>query len=231
MRVSAVSAAGLLALAACMPADASAQGAAQPYHALGTQPFWSVTIDGQTIRYEPANGTTMTVPSPQPIIGFNGERYETRRLTVDITHVKCSDGMSDRTYRDTVVLTVDGRKLRGCGGEGATPATLLEGEWAIQSIAGRRPAPGTPPMVRFQGTQINGSTGCNNFGGGFRFERGHLTTGALITTRRACIGPANAQEQNLLKLLGQRLSVSRNRSGRLVMTGRGGQAVVLARVR
>lgn len=232
MRVSAISAACLPVLAACMPTGASAQGAAQPYHAIGTQPFWSVTIDGQAIRYEPANGATITVPSPRPIVGFNGERYVTRRLSVDITHVKCSDGMTDRSYRDTVLLTVDGRKLRGCGGETAAATTLLEGGWTIRSIAGRRPATGTPPEVRFEGTRINGGTGCNNFGGTFRFERGHLTTGALITTRRACTAKAaNIQEQNLLKLLGQRLSASRNRGGTLTMTGRGGQTLVLARMR
>ncbi|MBC9031478.1 META domain-containing protein [Sphingomonas sp. JC676] len=233
MRVSAISAIGLLALAACMPANASAQSAAQPYHGLGTEPFWSVTLDGQTIHYEPANGPAVSVPSPRPIVGFNGERYETRRLTVDITHVKCSDGMSDRIYHDTVVLTVDGKTLRGCGGETATspataPSTLLEGAWSIQSIAGRRPVAGTRPDVRFQGTRISGSTGCNSFGGAFRFDRGHLTTGPLITTRRACARPANAQEQNVLKLLGQRLSVSRNRAGKLVMTGHG-QTLVLVR--
>lgn len=233
MRVSA-SAIGLLALTACIPAGASAQSVAQPYHGLGTEPFWSVTLDGQTIRYEPASGPATTIPSPRPIVGFNGERYETRRLTVDITHVKCSDGMSDRTYPDTVVLTIGGRTLRGCGGAPASEAvpaatTLLEGGWSVQSVAGRRAVAGTRPEVRFQGTRISGSTGCNNFGGSFRFDRGHLTTGALITTRRACARQMNAQEQNLLKLLGQRLSVSRNRSGTLVMTGRGGQTLVLAR--
>jgi heat shock protein HslJ len=236
MRVSAISAIGLLALAACMPAGANAQSAAQPYHGLGTQPFWSITLDGQTIRYEPASGPVISVPSPRPIIGFNGERYETRRLTVDITHVRCSDGMSDRTYPDTVVLTVGGRKLRGCGGETAAssaPAqsTLLEGAWTIQAVAGRRPVTGTHPEVRFQGTRISGSTGCNNFGGAFRFDRGHLTTGALISTRRACEPAANVQEQTVLKLLGQRLSVSRNRAGKLVMTGRSAQTLVLVRAR
>jgi len=237
MRISAIAALGLLAMAAvCMPASAGAQSAAQPYHGLGTEPFWSITLDGQTIRYEPATGPVIAVPSPRPIIGFNGERYVTRRLTVDITHVKCSDGMSDRSYPDTVVLTIDGRTLRGCGGEAAAspapaPWTLLEGEWTIQSIAGRRPVAGTRPEMRFQGTRISGNTGCNNFGGAFRFERGHLTTGALISTRRACARPASAQEQNVLKLLGQRLSVSRNRAGRLVMTSRGGQTLVLARLR
>ena len=236
MRMSVLSAIGLLALAACIPAGASAQSTTQPYHALGTEPFWSVTLDGQTIRYEPASGAAISVPSPRPIIGFNGERYETRRLTVDITHVKCSDGMSDRTYHDTVVLTVNGRTLRGCGGENSAspvpaPTTLLEGGWTIEAVAGRRPVAGTHPEVRFQGTRISGTTGCNSFGGTFRFDRGHLTTGALITTRRACARPANAQEQSVLKLLGQRLSVSRNRTGKLVMTGRGGQTLVLVRAR
>jgi heat shock protein HslJ len=40
-----------------------------------------------------------------------------------------------------------------------------------------------------------------------------------------------AQERSLLDLLGKRLSVSRNRSGKLVLTARGGRTLVLTRER
>lgn len=227
-----LAAAGLLTLVAL---PALAQSNAQPYRALGTEPFWSLTIDGSRIRYQPANGRTVTVAKPRPIIGFNGERYEARGMTVDITHVECSDGMSDRSYHDTVTLTLRGRTLRGCGGtilsERPTPGPVIEGAWTIQSIAGRPPVAQSMPRVTFTNVRMSGSTGCNNFNGGFRFERGRLTAGPLATTRRGCIGPVNAQEQKLLRLFDQPLSVSRNRNGKLVMTARGGETLVLAPVR
>jgi heat shock protein HslJ len=228
-----IAAAGLLTLTAL---PAFAQSNAQPYRALGTEPFWSLTIDGRTIRYQPAEGRAVTVARPRPIVGFNGERYVTRGLTVDITHVECSDGMSDRTYHDTVTVTLRGRTLRGCGGdvlsERPAQASLLEGEWRIESINRRLVAPRTRPRVTFSGQRISGNASCNNFNGSFRFERGRLTAGPLATTRMACTQRVqNVQESNVLRILGKPLSVSRNRNGKLVLTARGGETVVLAPVR
>lgn len=225
-----IAAAGLLTLIAL---PAFAQSNAQPYRALGTEPFWSLTIDGRTIRYQPAEGRAVTVARPRPIVGFNGERYVTRGLTVDITHVECSDGMSDRTYHDTVTVTLRGRTLRGCGGDVLSKrpaqASLLEGEWRIESINRRLVAPRTRPRVTFSGQRISGNASCNNFNGSFRFERGRLTAGPLATTRMACTQRVqNVQESNVLRILGKPLSVSRNRNGKLVLTARGGETVVLA---
>jgi heat shock protein HslJ len=155
---------------------------------------------------------------------------------VDITHVECSDGMSDRTYHDTVTVTLRGRTLRGCGGdvlsERPAQASLLEGEWRIESINRRLVAPRTRPRVTFSGQRISGNASCNNFNGSFRFERGRLTAGPLATTRMACTQRVqNVQESNVLRILGKPLSVSRNRNGKLVLTARGGETVVLAPVR
>jgi len=53
--------------------------------------------------------------TPQVIIGAVSEVYQTPRLSVSIVHSRCSDGMSDRVYPDTVNVLVDGRPYRGCG--------------------------------------------------------------------------------------------------------------------
>lgn len=104
----------LLALAACAPVTPSPQPAA--YRALGTEPFWSVTLGGGRLRYDDPEGRVIDAAAPAARPSFNGERYVTPRLTLDITHSPCSDGMSDRTYPDTVLVIADGRELRGCGG-------------------------------------------------------------------------------------------------------------------
>ncbi len=228
-----LAAAGLLTLIAL---PALAQSNAQPFRATGTEPFWSLTIDGSTIRYQPAGGRVVSVARPRPIIGFNGENYRTRRLTVDITHVECSDGMSGRTYHDTVTLKVAGRTLRGCGGEilseAPAQASLLEGSWRIASIGGRPVSPRTSPRVTFSGARISGNASCNNFNGSFRFERGRLTAGRLASTRMACaLRVQNVQESNVLRILGEPLSVSRNRGGKLVLTGRPGDTLTLVPAR
>ncbi|MES2445155.1 MAG: META domain-containing protein [Pseudomonadota bacterium] len=201
-----------------------------PYRAAGTEPFWSLTIDARTMKFEAPGARSVTVPTPKVIHGFAGEIYQTRRIGVNTVHKACSDGMSDRTYPDTVQVTVDGRRYEGCGGTpaGEQARSAIDGSWRIETIAGRPAVRGTSVTVAFNGTRMNGNTGCNSFSGNYRLDRGFLSAGPLITTRRACTRFTNAQEQSLLGLFGQRLSVSSTRNGKLVMTGRGG-TLVLAR--
>lgn len=230
MRASLATLAALLTLAG-LPAHA--QSDAQSYRAAGTEPFWALTIGARTMRFEAPGRQPVSVATPRVIHGFAGEMWQTRRIDVNSIHQRCSDGMRDTVYADTVTVKVDGRVYKGCGGDrvaAAAPTSLLEGSWTIQAIGGRPPLPGSHPSVEFRGDRISGDSGCNRFSGSYRFERGRLTTGPLASTRRACVGGgANAQEQRLLRLIGQRLSVSSNRAGKLVITAANGQTLVLAR--
>lgn len=109
-------------------------------------------------------------------------------------------------------------------------ASLLEGDWTIEAVGGRPVARGTTPAVAFHDARISGNASCNRFSGSFRFERGHLTTGPLGTTRMACVQRAqNLQERTVLRVLGKRLRVSRNRSGTLVLTSPQGETLRLVR--
>ena len=100
----------LLAGCATMPAG---QGA--PYRALGTEPFWAVTIAGGRMTYETPDGG-FSVPAPRAQETGDGRIYRTRRITLHVWLAECSDGMSDRRYPETVRAEVDGRTLDGCGG-------------------------------------------------------------------------------------------------------------------
>jgi uncharacterized membrane protein len=86
------------------------------YHALGTEPFWSLTIDARQMTFTQPDAAPVQQPTPKAIIGFAGEIYRTPRIDVNIVHAPCSDGMSDRVYPDKVQVTVDGRQFNGCGG-------------------------------------------------------------------------------------------------------------------
>lgn len=96
------------------------------YVALGTEPFWRLTINQHEMVFTEANapGVQIMQPTPKVIIGFAGEIYQTPRVGVNIVHTRCSDGMSDRVYPDKVQVRVDGRAFEGCGGlpiAGPTP--------------------------------------------------------------------------------------------------------------
>jgi heat shock protein HslJ len=110
-----------LALVACTSDDR-----AQPptsYRAIGQEPGWTVTISDQRIDYVGDYGETrISVPAPSPRPTFNGHRYETERLIVDITNVACTDAMNGRRYADEVRVIADGKEVHGCGGEPLTDA-------------------------------------------------------------------------------------------------------------
>ncbi len=95
---------------------------ANDYRASGTEPFWDLTIGRDMVFTDRGTGLTVSQPTPQVITGVAGEIYRTPRLEVNVTHTACNDGMSDRTYPDTVQVYVDGRLYRGCGGGGGVAA-------------------------------------------------------------------------------------------------------------
>jgi heat shock protein HslJ len=86
------------------------------YHATGTEPFWGLAIDERQMVFTQPDAQPIAAPTPRVIVGFAGEMYQTPRLSVNIVHAQCSDGMSDRTYPDKVQVTADGRQFNGCGG-------------------------------------------------------------------------------------------------------------------
>ena len=111
----------LALLAGCMqpppPPPITPNPPGSTYRALGTEPFWDLTIDSrQMIFTDRGNNVSVAAATPRVIIGIAGEIYQTPRLSVNIVHAQCSDGMSDRTYPDKVQVTADGHHYEGCGG-------------------------------------------------------------------------------------------------------------------
>ena len=216
----------VLLVAACAPApppsNASATG---PYRAVGTEPGWALTIADGMMRYQGDYGEArIAVPAPEPRTTVNGRRYETERLTVDIRHVRCSDGMSDRRYADTVTVTADGKTAHGCGGAASTPGTVaLAGtDWAIATINGAPPAAARKAVVTFADGRVSGNAGCNSFGGSYVLEGNRLTVGPLISTKMACMGPGMTQERAVFDILQQPMAVASNEDGSLTLSNEAG---------
>ncbi len=88
----------------------------ESYRALGTEPFWSITIENGRMTYStPDGGFSIRAPRGQEL--GDGRLWETRRITLQSSNQECSDGMSDNRYAQTVRAVVDGRTLEGCGGD------------------------------------------------------------------------------------------------------------------
>ena len=111
-----------IATSACGPHPAPPPITPNPpggvYRAVGTEPFWDLTIDERQMIFTDRGNSAppIAAPTPRVIIGVAGEIYQTPRLSVNIVHARCSDGMSDRVYPDKVQVNVDGRSFQGCGG-------------------------------------------------------------------------------------------------------------------
>ena len=97
--------------------DAPARPSPSAYTARGQEPGWALTIAKGRIDYVGNYGDTrINLPHSQPKTTPTGHRYETPRLTVDVSHGRCNDAMSGHGYADQVTVTADGQTYRGCGG-------------------------------------------------------------------------------------------------------------------
>ena len=91
--------------------------AMETYAARGQEPGWALSIANGRIDYTGNYGEKrISVARPDPRTTFNGHRYQTPRLIVDVTHGRCNDVMSGHGYADSVTVIADGETYRGCGG-------------------------------------------------------------------------------------------------------------------
>ncbi len=153
-------------------------------------------------------GTSVSVsqPTPVPIQGVAGPIYRTPRIEVNITHRPCSDGMSDRSYPDSVQVYVDGRMYGGCGAPvsfftqvdetgqlrppappvGAPVVDLRSTNWRVVAINGTR-TPASNFYLNFMPDgRIGAKFGCNSLGAGYTQSGNILSVGAIAATRMAC---------------------------------------------
>ena len=160
------------------------------YRASGTEPFWDLTIGRELIFTDRGTGLTIVQPTPRRSAASPATIYRTQRLEVNITHQPCNDGMSDRSYPDTVQVYADGRLYRGCGGAaagdplapappGAAPMAAAAGRrqgrrrrstaragWCWRSTAARCRATSNIAM-EFDAGKLSAKFGCNSIGAGY----------------------------------------------------------------
>jgi heat shock protein HslJ len=226
--ISIVAAAGL-ALAACqsIPDTKGDSGGLAPYKALGTEPFWSLNIDRDKMRFEHEGVVSVGAKDVQARPSFNGWRYSSAKITADVTFTPCSDGMSEFTYKDTVTVMVGKREYKGCGG-GIIPPEKLDGtSWQIVSINGANIPSEREAMLRFEDGRISGTVGCNRLGAEYQFADRKLSVGPMMSTKMACPDPVGQQEYAFTLALGNLGSTEFPGDGTMVLTAKDGSRIVL----
>jgi uncharacterized membrane protein len=85
------------------------------YRAIGTEPFWALTITGGSAQLERADKAPRRFRVER--IAQNGAiRYLGDGFTVTLSEGPCSDGMSDALWSDRVQIAFADGTLKGCGG-------------------------------------------------------------------------------------------------------------------
>ena len=210
------------------------------YHAVGTEPFWDLGIGRDLVFTDRGNGVEVVQPTPPVQVGVAGEIYNTPRINVNIVHARCSDGMSDRSYPDTVQVRVDGREYRGCGQSmggaamapvptappaGIAPPLDLT-RWRVVSISGR-PVPPGDYHVDFEAGRIAAKFGCNGISGSYTQTGSTLDAGALISTKMAC--PDMSWESQGSAVLDKVMTVAMIGPNRLNLTSSAGSIELVRR--
>ena len=109
------------------------------------------------------------------------------------------------------------------------PTTLVGTVWQVVTVNGRPAIVGSEPTAAFAAAEVKGSAGCNSYGGRYAYDP---STGAiqfleLGATAMACLeGARNEFETTFLQAIGQATSASIDPTGRLVLTGAGGEIVL-----
>lgn len=183
---------------------------AAPYLAKGGAPEWSLIIDERNLTFI-GGGTAAPVvqPTPQVIVGFAGEIYQTPRIGVNIVHAPCTDAATGRTHPDRVQVTVDQRRFEGCGGESrVAPSLALAGSrWRVVAINGQAVPAAGDYSLSFEARRLSGRFGCNGFGGGYGQSGTTLNPGLIAATRMACAEPAMSFEQQGLAVLSRTTTI------------------------
>ncbi len=185
------------------------RAAPEIFSALGTEPFWGVTVANDRIVYDPSEGEDVSAPTPPRQATSDGYRWQARRITVEVANRACSDGMSNNVYPAEVKVFVNGARLTGCGGYDFTQS-LSGTAWQIVNV-NLNDVSGDAYRIEFTGDRISGRAGCNRFNGTYsRRDDRTIVVGALATTRMACPEPQMEHERAVLEMftLPVRLSYS-----------------------
>lgn len=107
--------------------------------------------------------------------------------------------------------------MGACGSDEASPASLPDGTYRLESISGRDLVEGTTIELLVEADTVNLGAGCNRMFGDYAIEDGRLVVGQLASTRMACSPESMDQDEWLIALMtseptveidGDRLTIS-----------------------
>jgi heat shock protein HslJ/membrane-bound inhibitor of C-type lysozyme len=200
--------------------------------ARGNEPGWRLDLDAETLTLSWDYGAEeLAANTPAPVFSERvtsyGTRVGDRRLVMAVHDRVCADDMTGMPHPKRVIVSIDDRILRGCGGE---PEELLRGEWVIEAIDGRGIIDSSQPTVVFDGEgRIGGRGSCNSYGGSYRLSGEGLAVSDLFSTRMACEQRLMTQEQQIFDILGAVGRFELDETGALILHTHAGRTLMARR--
>ena len=104
-----------------------------------------------------------------------------------------------------LLAPAQGTQAQGTQARAATPLAplvLVDGSWSVTRLPGGQTMPGgVKALLNFVGGRLSGTTGCNAVSGRYTHSGTTLTVQSLVSTRKACLGPAGPAETLIQKSL------------------------------
>lgn len=205
---------------------------APPLRARGNEPGWLLELDTETLVLNWDYGErVLAANTPAAVfddkVTSYGTRVDDRRLLIAVHDRLCADGMTGMPHPKRVIVSLDDRVLRGCGGE---PEDLLTGEWVIEDVNGRGIIDASRATVVFDGEgRIGGRGSCNSYGGSYELSGEGLAVSDLFSTQMACVEALMRQEQRVLAILEAVRRFDINETGALILHADDGRTLTARR--
>ena len=204
-----------------------------PFRARGNEPGWSLDVGDREMTLVADYGEQRVVAAtPAPVRSGDTTRWaasaQGHEILVTVVDRLCHDGMSGFPFARTAVVRLDGRELRGCGGESVE--VLLGSPWIVREIEGVAvPADSRPTLSFGTDGKLSGRAPCNALTGGYQLKGDELAVSDLSTTRMLCPPAVMQREQRFLALLGDVRRFERPAGDTLVLRTEDGRALVARR--
>jgi heat shock protein HslJ len=204
----------------------SASTIADPYHAQGTDPDWSLIIADGRMTFEMPGRPAVSVTTPPQRDDEGILRFDTPTLGVSIMPMACTDRLSGRRYPHAVDVTIGHIEQSGCGGTELASDSLDGTSWHFAEIGGEA-VPLTGDLLRddayaidFSADGFVGYDGCNRFSAAYSRNADNLTAHAPWgSTMGRCADSAMARAARLRQILAEPVRISFPDSTSMVLTG------------
>lgn len=104
--------------------------------------------------------------------------------------------MKTNTHYILIFVTAIALASSACGLSGLTGEDPLDGTaWTLTAYRKSKPLPGTEITLSFTDGEVQGSAGCNSYGGSYSLDGQNLTIQELYATEMYCMDPEGIMEQ------------------------------------